>query len=113
MSSHYNSYFSKLFEPILVDIIGEDGNGTLKLSISGEILNKANKIVSISLSELQLSIPNTHISVNMNNIFSFPVFTRGTIYFSNLFRLMRIINAYDPIYSNEKLVHNIISTILL
>lgn len=66
--SHWSSGTCKLFEPLLIDLVGEDGGGTTKVQISGEVLRTLEGSVNLC---------------------------RGSVYFVSLIRLVRGLYALE------------------
>jgi hypothetical protein len=82
----------KLFEPILIDIVGEDGKGTTRMSVAGECLQLADKEVDERyISGFHDYTRTSGTTTGRRKGGS----TRGPVYFAGLFRLYRCLVTED------------------
>lgn len=97
--SRWSVQYCKLFEPILIDLVGEDGRGSARMPLGGDCLrradflaplvlsmtNKKNMKVASAASLASFTEPNDFFTVN----FDTGMECRGTVYFVSLVRLVR------------------------
>ena len=80
----WSAHMSKLFEPILVEFVGEDGKGSRHMPLGADCLALADKLVD----RLLIRADDTMVSNG-------GVATRGAVYFAQLLKLTRAFGVED------------------
>ena len=93
MECRWNAHTCKLFEPILLELVGEDGRGSHRMSIGGEMLSQADKFVDELHTKVVLPSLSA-VNVSRRNIMEGSaigqgVESRGSVFFVNLLRVCR------------------------
>jgi serine/threonine protein kinase len=82
MESRFSAHTCKLFEPVLLDLVGEDGRGSNRMPLSGECLQHTERIVDSLLTRTPSA------DTAMREISELGA-TRGSAYFTGLFKVFR------------------------
>eukprot|EP01032_Pedospumella_encystans_P012538 gene12538-14500_t len=117
--SHWNTQMCKLFEPLLMELVGEDGCGSHKVPLSAEMIKSADKLMSNYVSTVGLSFPTVNSpqqpQASRPAIYDLCVQSRGSQYFIALVRFVRSLSMLDAGSAKmvEKSQQNLISSVIL
>lgn len=118
IDSRWNAQMCKLFEPPLIDLVGEDGGGSNKVSVSVEMIKNADKLMSNYVANVALSFPSAGVVAKhhaLPAVYDSSVQSRGSFYFVGLIRYIRSICVMEAASakSNERTQQGIIAAVIL
>ena len=95
MESRFSAHTCKLFEAVLLDLVGEDGRGSHRMPLSGECLQHTERIVDSLLTRT----PTADTAVKeISEVGA----TRGSAYFTGLFRVYRALTVEEAASGKAK-----------
>lgn len=118
IDSRWNAQMCKLFEPSLIDIVGEDGTGSNKVAVSTEMIKNADKLMNNYIAAVALSFPRAGIVARehcLPALYDSTVQSRGSFYFVGLIRYVRSICVMEAASAktNERTQQGIIAAVIL
>ena len=95
MESRWSAHTCRLFEPVLLDLVGEDGKGSSKMTLAGECLQHAERRADL-LRSYRNSTTTDNSSVHENRA------TRGAAVFAGMLKVFRALCAEDATTGRAK-----------
>jgi serine/threonine protein kinase len=116
--SRWNVQMCKLFEPPLIDLVGEDGAGSSKVPLSVEMIKCADKLMNNFTANFALSFPSAGVQVARKAApvpYTANVQSRGSLYFVGLVRYVRglCVSEASSAKTNERSQQGIIASVIL
>lgn len=116
--SRWNAQVCKLFEPPLVDLVGEDGAGSSKVAVSIEAIKNADRLMNNYTAQFAVSFPSFSTSATNHSApqaYKYPVQSRGSLYFVSLVRYVRGICVMEASSAkmNERSQQGVIQSVIL
>ena len=98
MECRWSAHTCRLFEPTLLELVGEDGRGSQRLSLGGEMLSQADNVIDgllTAVASASLSAASTGDQRVEDMVSGQGVESRGSAYFVGLLRICRALCAEE------------------
>jgi Ca2+-binding EF-hand superfamily protein len=107
LDTRWSSQLYKLFQPMLIELVGEDGRGSSKCSISLEVLLQSDQVVGNGFVNNSNKNENCLVEIDEDQLLT-PVHlgiqTRGSLYFISYMRLCKYLLSSESTYRYGKVL---------